>query len=150
MIEIKRRGRGPRIYLPIVPSYIAYDYPYYYSRGYYPTRIGRGYVYYGYPYSYYTPQLLSEIRRPMLQLAPEMRRQGGAPPEGSLQMSLTLLGWQRLDLEACKARLEDIGSQLKLGNSTKQRRTRRDLLSSLGCDHRAWAFGQDLRGAAGR
>ena len=39
MIEIKHRGRGPRIYLPIVP-YIAYDYPYYYSRGYYPTHIG--------------------------------------------------------------------------------------------------------------
>jgi hypothetical protein len=51
VIEIKHRGRGPRIYLPIVP-YIAYDYPYYYSRGYYPTHIGPGYVYYGYPYRY--------------------------------------------------------------------------------------------------
>jgi hypothetical protein len=54
VIEIKGRGRGrsPRLYVPIVP-YIAYDYPYYYSRGHYPTSIGRGYVYYGYPYSHY-------------------------------------------------------------------------------------------------
>jgi len=55
VIEIKhrRRGkRGKRLYLPIVP-YSAYDYPYYYSRGFFPTHIGRGYVYYGRPYSYY-------------------------------------------------------------------------------------------------
>ena len=51
VIEIKYRGRGPRLYLPIVP-YLAYDYPYYYSRGYYPKHIGPGYVYYGYPYRY--------------------------------------------------------------------------------------------------
>jgi hypothetical protein len=50
VIEIKGRGRGPGPYLPIVP-YIAYDYPYYYSRGHYPTSIGHGYVYYGRPYS---------------------------------------------------------------------------------------------------
>jgi hypothetical protein len=50
VIEIKRRGHGPRIHLPIGPSYVYYDYPYYYSRGYYPTHIG-GYVYY--PYVYY-------------------------------------------------------------------------------------------------
>ena len=50
VIEIKRRGRNPRIHLPIGPSYVYYDYPYYYSRGYYPTHIG-GYVYY--PYRYY-------------------------------------------------------------------------------------------------
>jgi hypothetical protein len=50
VIEIKRRARGPRIPLPIGPGYVYYDYPYYYSRGYYPTHIG-GYVYY--PYSYY-------------------------------------------------------------------------------------------------
>ncbi len=50
VIDNKRRGRGPRIHLPIGPSYIYYDYPYYYSRGYYPTHIG-GYVYY--PYDYY-------------------------------------------------------------------------------------------------
>ena len=49
-IEMKYRGNRPRIYLPIVP-YIAYDYPYYYSRGYYPKHIGPGYVYYGYPYN---------------------------------------------------------------------------------------------------
>lgn len=52
VIEIKRGGRGPRLYVPIVP-YVAYDYPYYYSRGHYPTSIGHGYVYYGYPYSHY-------------------------------------------------------------------------------------------------
>jgi len=51
VLEMKRRGRGPRIQLPIGPSYIYYDYPYYYSRGYYPTHIG-GYVYY--PYYYYS------------------------------------------------------------------------------------------------
>jgi hypothetical protein len=52
VIEIKNRGRGPRLYLPIAPSYLYYDYPYYYSRGYYPTHIGPGFVYYGYPYYY--------------------------------------------------------------------------------------------------
>src|SRR3972149_6924314 len=52
VIEIKNRGRGPRLYLPIGPSYLAYDYPYYYSRGFYPTHIGPGYIYYGYPYYY--------------------------------------------------------------------------------------------------
>jgi hypothetical protein len=47
----KRRGRGPqRIYLPMGPASIYYDYPYYYSRGYYPTHIG-GYVYYPYAHS---------------------------------------------------------------------------------------------------
>ena len=49
VLESKRRGRGPRIHLPMGPAYIYYDYPYYYSRGYYPTHIG-GYVYY-YPFS---------------------------------------------------------------------------------------------------
>lgn len=50
VIEIKSRGRGVRIHLPLGPSYIYYDYPYYSSRGYYPTHIG-GYVYYPYYYS---------------------------------------------------------------------------------------------------
>jgi hypothetical protein len=50
-LEMKRRGRGPRIPLPMGPSSIYYDYPYYYSRGHYPTHIG-GYVYY--PRNYYT------------------------------------------------------------------------------------------------
>lgn len=52
VIEIKHRGRGPWPNLPIAPSYLAYDWPYYYNRGHYPTHIGPGYVYYGYPYSY--------------------------------------------------------------------------------------------------
>ena len=54
VIEIKhrRRGkRGKRLYLPIVP-YSAYDYPYYYRRGHFPTHVGPGYIYYGYPYFY--------------------------------------------------------------------------------------------------
>jgi hypothetical protein len=60
-IEVKRHGHhygrhhGRRLLIPIVP-YAAYDYPYYYSRGFYPTYIGRGYVYYGYPYQYYVRQ----------------------------------------------------------------------------------------------
>jgi hypothetical protein len=44
-LEMQRRNRGPRIPLPIGPSYLYYDYPYYYARGHYPTHIG-GYVYY--------------------------------------------------------------------------------------------------------
>jgi hypothetical protein len=48
--KLKRRDSGVRIHLPMGPGSIYYDYPYYYSRGYYPTRIG-GYVYY--PYYYY-------------------------------------------------------------------------------------------------
>jgi hypothetical protein len=44
VLENKRRDRV-RIHLPLGPSYIYYDYPYYYCRGYYPTHIG-GYVYY--------------------------------------------------------------------------------------------------------
>lgn len=50
VIEITRRGRGPIIELPIGPSYRYYDYPYYFSRGYYPTHIGN-YVYYPDGYS---------------------------------------------------------------------------------------------------
>jgi hypothetical protein len=46
----KRRVRSVRIHLPIGPSYVYHDYPYYYCRGYYPRHIG-GYVYY--PYYYY-------------------------------------------------------------------------------------------------
>ena len=42
VIEIKDRGRGAWPNLPIAPSYLAYDYPYYYSRGHYPTHIGSG------------------------------------------------------------------------------------------------------------
>jgi hypothetical protein len=52
VIEIKHRGRGPWPNLPIAPSYLAYDWPYYYNRGHYPTHIGPGYVYYGNPYYY--------------------------------------------------------------------------------------------------
>ncbi len=51
VLEMQRRGRGARIPLPMGPSSIYYDYPYYYSRGHYPTHIG-GYVYY--PRNYYT------------------------------------------------------------------------------------------------
>jgi hypothetical protein len=44
-VKIKRPFRGVRIHLPVGPSYVYNDYPYYYSRGYYPTHIG-GYIYY--------------------------------------------------------------------------------------------------------
>lgn len=57
VLKKKRPARSPRIYLPIGPSYIYYDYPYYYSRGYYPTHIG-GYIYYipqPYPHSSHYP-----------------------------------------------------------------------------------------------
>ena len=50
VIKIKRRARRVRIHLPLGPAYVYYDYPYYYSRGYYPTHIG-GYVYY--PHYFY-------------------------------------------------------------------------------------------------
>lgn len=46
----KRRARRYRLRRPISPSYLAYDYPYYFSRGHYPTHIGPGYIYYGVPY----------------------------------------------------------------------------------------------------
>lgn len=48
VLESKRRSRRRarvRIPLPMGPSYIYQEYPYYYSRGHYPTHIG-GYVYY--------------------------------------------------------------------------------------------------------
>ncbi len=65
VIEIKRRGRSPRIHLPVGPAYVYYDYPYYYSRGYYPTHIG-GYVYYPYHYyrRYYYPRHYREPASP--------------------------------------------------------------------------------------
>jgi hypothetical protein len=50
VITIKPRARGPRIHLPVGPSSVYCEYPYYYSRGHYPTHIG-GYVYY--PNYYY-------------------------------------------------------------------------------------------------
>ena len=53
VIEIKDRGRVPRTYVPIAPSYRYYDYPYCYSRGYYPIHIRPGFIYYGYPYATY-------------------------------------------------------------------------------------------------
>ena len=49
VITIKPRRYGTRILLPIGPGQVYCDYPYYYSRGHYPTHIG-GYVYY--PNSY--------------------------------------------------------------------------------------------------
>lgn len=67
VLKRKRRSRGPRIHLPIGPSYIYYDYPYYYSRGYYPTHIG-GYAYYR-PYD-----TRSTNRSPKSQLRKRARR----------------------------------------------------------------------------
>lgn len=47
--RFQRRYRTVKIHLPVGPSSVYYDYPYYYCRGFYPTHIG-GYVYY--PKSY--------------------------------------------------------------------------------------------------
>jgi hypothetical protein len=62
--RLKRRDTGVRIYLPRGPGSVYEDYPYYYSRGYYPRRIG-GYVYY--PSYYYYPRYKGyrrSLRRP--------------------------------------------------------------------------------------
>lgn len=48
----RHHRRIVQIYPRIAPSYSAYDFPYYYSRGYYPTHIPPGYFYDGYPYNY--------------------------------------------------------------------------------------------------
>ncbi|WP_170937144.1 BA14K family protein [Rhodomicrobium sp. R_RK_3] len=45
LIEVGGRSRAPEAHLSVGPSYRYYDYPYYYSRGYYPTHIGPHYVY---------------------------------------------------------------------------------------------------------
>ena len=51
MIEVKKAGRAvERSVPPIAPSYSYYDYPYYYSRGHYPTHIRPGFIYFGIPY----------------------------------------------------------------------------------------------------
>jgi hypothetical protein len=55
VMKVKHPGRRARIHLPIGPSYIYNDYPYYYSRGYYPTHIG-GYIYYPYYHRRYYPR----------------------------------------------------------------------------------------------
>ncbi len=53
LIDIKNRRRGPSVRPPpIAPSYLYYDYPYYYARGHYPTHIRPGFIYFGVPYSY--------------------------------------------------------------------------------------------------
>jgi hypothetical protein len=51
--SVVKRGNDPWFFLPIGPSYIGYDYPYYYSRGHYLTFIRPGYIYYGQPYEIY-------------------------------------------------------------------------------------------------
>jgi hypothetical protein len=48
-IEIRYRDRGARFLLPGGPGSIYFDYPYYYSRGYYPTHISPGATYYSQP-----------------------------------------------------------------------------------------------------
>jgi hypothetical protein len=63
-VHMRKRGCGPRIYLPIGPSYRYYDYPYYYSRGHYPTHIGPGLVYFGYPYAHYRSCYWGQRRGP--------------------------------------------------------------------------------------
>jgi hypothetical protein len=53
VLKVKDRSRVPRTYVPIAPSYRYYDYPYYFSRGYYPIHIRPGFIYYGHPYAAY-------------------------------------------------------------------------------------------------
>jgi hypothetical protein len=43
--KIRVYGRGVKIHAPVGPASVYCEYPYYYSRGHYPTHIG-GYVYY--------------------------------------------------------------------------------------------------------
>ncbi len=88
-------------------------------------------------------------------------------------MSLTLLGWllvvssiaiaallifplrsrgsrsEQLDLEACKARLEDIGVRLKLGKLTEAEADAARLALLSRPQSSSWGFGQDLRGSSG-
>jgi hypothetical protein len=58
--RITVRPRGPRIHLPVGPGSVYCDYPYYYSRGHYPTHIG-GYLYYP---SYYNRSCWGDDRGP--------------------------------------------------------------------------------------
>jgi hypothetical protein len=51
-VTVRPRRYGARIPLPIGPTSVYCDYPYYYSRGHYPTHIG-GYVYYPFHYRAY-------------------------------------------------------------------------------------------------
>ena len=136
MIEIKRRGRGPRIHLPIGPSSVYYDYPYYYSRGHYPTHIG-GYVYY--PYYYYTAIIISRYG---------CDRSSAREARGHWSAMRSQMQRKRLDVETCKARLDDIEARLKLGklNAAEADAARLALLSRLRSS--SWGFGQDLRRAA--
>ena len=47
VVNVYRRYASPPMYVPVGPSYLFYDYPYYYSRGFYPTHIGPHYIFYG-------------------------------------------------------------------------------------------------------
>jgi len=55
VLENRRRASLVRIPLPLGPSYIYQDYPYYYSRGHYPAHIG-GYTYYPPPSRWHADQ----------------------------------------------------------------------------------------------
>jgi hypothetical protein len=61
-VSFTERRRGVRIHLPLGPAYIYQDYPYYYSRGFYPTHIG-GYVYSPYRHYYLGGYRVWDIRR---------------------------------------------------------------------------------------
>ena len=50
VIRTTRHSRSVRIHLPVGPASVYCEYPYYYSRGHYPTHIG-GYVYYPHYYN---------------------------------------------------------------------------------------------------
>jgi hypothetical protein len=59
VFEVGSRVRAPRLYAPIAPSYLYYDFPYYFSRGHYPTHIRPGFIYFGRPYAHYSRGHLS-------------------------------------------------------------------------------------------
>ena len=137
MIEIKDRGRGPRTYVPIAPSYRYYDYPYYYSRGYYPIHIRPGFIYYGYPYASYRSLYYrryggrcSNWHRRCVAINRSSRR--SHQRIGSLRMSLTLLG--------CALVVSSAAISALLIFALRSDVARRDLLSRLRSSSR-W-FGQ--------
>ena len=77
VLEPNRRGPSVKIHLPLGPSHVYYDYPYYYSRGYYPTHVG-GYTYYpSYSRNFY-PRYISRCSIWQRGCAVGGKRQGGA------------------------------------------------------------------------
>ena len=133
MLESRRR-RGVRIALPRGPSHIYNDYPYYYARGYYPRHIG-GYVYY--------PLLLHPLVISMSLILLSARALATAIVAVRSEMQR-----KPLNVETCKARLDEIEARLKRGNlnAAEADAARLALLSQLRSS--SWGIGQGLRRAS--